>query len=348
MGRQKHNTQLVTIKDVAQLAGVSISTVSRVLNRMDRVSDDTRARVENAVEQLGFTKNALATSLVTGQTHIVIIVVPDFTLDFHHVILQSAAETLRCHGFQSMILSSGEDPEADPLAYLNRYIHLVDGALVIPTRKRIFDLQQFAKPVVLVNRTISGCPLNSVTIDNFQDCYNLTKLLLENNHKRVAILSQDTDLNIGTDCLQGFRQALLDGGIQPEERYIHPCQAHLTKHRPELCLRQAGYQRTLELLAMEEPPTAILTCNENISVGCLEALQEKHLVPGKNISIVAHDDLSIPLHSPGITATFTRRDLLGRYAAERLIELIQNPSDNRVIHRALTSELIQRDSVACL
>lgn len=348
MGRQKHNTQLITIKDVAQAAGVSISTVSRVLNRMDRVSDETRARVEDAIKELGFTKNALATSLVTGQTHIIIIVVPDFTLDFHHVILQSAAETLRCNGYQSMILSTGEDPEADPLAYLNRYIHLVDGALVIPTREHIFDLQDFGKPIVLVNRMLSGCTLNSVTIDSFHDCYILTKLLLDNNHRKIAILTQDTDLNIGVDCLQGFRQAMLDAGLQPDPHYIRFCQTHLTKHRPELCLRQTGYQRTMELLAMADPPTAILACNENICVGCLEALQEKHLVPGRDISLVSQDDLSIPLQTPGITSTFTRRDLIGRYAAERLIELIRDPEDHREIHRKLKSDLVQRGSIATL
>ena len=156
MGRQNHSTQSVTIKDVAQLAGVSVSTVSRVLNHLDRVSDETRARVEDAVAKLGFTQNALATSLVTGQTRIVMIVVPNFTLDFHAVTLQSAAETFRRNGYQSMIFSSGEDPESDPLTYLNRYIHLIDGALVVPTRNRIFDLQRFGKPTVLLNRTIHG------------------------------------------------------------------------------------------------------------------------------------------------------------------------------------------------
>lgn len=348
MGRQKHIMQSVTIKDVAQLAGVSVSTVSRVLNHLDRVSDETRARVEDAVAKLGFMPNALATSLVTGQTRIVMIVVPNFTLDFHAVTLQSAAETFRHNGYQSMIFSSGEDPESDPLTYLNRYIHLIDGALVVPTRNRIFDLQRFSKPIVLLNRTIHGSELNSVAIDNFGGCYTLTQLLLEKNHKKIAFLSVDTDMNIGIDCLQGFCQAMLDAGLQPEDRYLCRCRLGSARHRPELLLRQKGYQYTLSLLTLDDPPTAIVTCNENICIGCLEALHEKQLVPGKDISVVSFDDLSIPLYTPGLTSVFTRRDLLGRYAAERLIELIKDPADTRVIHRELESLLMLRDSIVQL
>lgn len=348
MRRQKHNTQTVTIKDVAQLAGVSVSTVSRVLNHLDRVSDDTRSRVEDAVAKLGFTQNALATSLVTGQTRIVMIVVPNFTLDFHAVTLQSAAETFRRNGYQSMIFSSGEDPEADPLTYLNRYIHLVDGALVVPTRNHIFDLQSFAKPVVLLNRTIHGSKLNSVTIDNFGGCYTLTRLLLEKNHKKIAILSLDSDMNIGIDCFQGFCQAMLDAGLLPEDRYLYRCQLGSARHRPELLPRQSGYQGTLALLSLDDPPTAIIACNENICIGCLEALHEKNLVPGKDISVVSLDDLSVPLCTTCVTSVFTRRDLLGCYAAERLIELIKDPKDTRIIHRELDSLLTIRDSIVQL
>lgn len=346
MGKQKKGAQSVTIKDVAQLAGVSVSTVSRVLNRLDRVSDDTRAKVEAAAKQLNFTQNALATSLVTGQTHIIMIVVPDFSLDFHNIILQSAADMLRLNGYQAMVVSSGEDPKADPLAYLNRYIHLIDGALVVPTRDRIFDLLQFRKPLVLLNRTVEGCELNSVTVNNFDDCYTLTQLLLEKNHKRIAMLYVDTDLDVGINCLQGFCQAMLDAGLQPEDRYILRCPPHNQKHRPDLLTRQSGYQFTVELLDMDEPPTAILVCNENICVGCLEALQDRQVIPGRDISIVAHDDLSIPLHKPGITATFTRRDMIGHYGAARLLEMLQNPDDRRIIHREVESLLFERESIA--
>ncbi len=356
MGRQKRSSQSVTIKDIARLAGVSVSTVSRVLNHLDRVSDETRTRVNDAVEKLGYTQNALATSLVTGQTRIVMIVVPDFILDFNNVALQFAEDTFRRHGYQSMIFFSGEDPEADPLSYLNRYIHLIDGALVVPTRNRIFDLQRFRKPIVLINRTMAGCELNSVTIDNFRGCYTLTQLLLEKNHKKIAILPIDTDMNIGTDCLQGFCQAMLDAGLRPEDRYIRRCQInqvgilnqYWSNGARNLLFRQSSYLNTLDLLAMEDPPTAIVACNENICAGCLQALQENHLVPGKDISLVSFDDLSTPLVTPGITSAFTPRDLIGRYGAERLLEMIANPDDHRIIHRELDSCLMLRESIVQL
>lgn len=164
-------------------------------------------------------------------------------------------------------------------------------------------------------------------------------------------------MNIGVDCLQGFCQAMLDAGLQPEERYIRRCQINLagiagiqalSNDSRDLLFRQSSYLNTQALLSMEDPPTAIVACNENICAGCLQALQENHLVPGKDISLVSFDDLSTPLVTPGITSAYTPRDLIGRYGAERLLEMIANPDDHRIIHRELDSCLMLRESIVQL
>lgn len=338
MGRQKRNYQAVTIKDVAKEAGVSVSTVSRVLNNLDRVSEKTRMRVNDAVHKLSYVPNNLAVSMVTGQTRIVMIVVPDLIHDFFRYVIQYAEQVFREHGYLPMVFSSGEDPDADPISYLNRFSHMIEGALVIPTRDRIGDLLRFQKPIVIVDRTIADIELNSVMMDNFGGCYQLTQLLLEKNHKKIAFIGSDTDMNIGKDRLLGFRQAMLNAGLSPQERYI----------RRGSMRRETGSSCTEALLALEEPPTAIIAGSEEICIGCMQTIMGSGLTIGKNISLVSFDDPLAYLVPPSITSAFTPRHLLGQYAAERLLEMITNSDDRRIIQKTVEVEIIQRDSVAQL
>lgn len=114
MGRQKRAYQSVTIRDVAERAGVAVSTVSRVLNGLDRVSEETRRRVEQAARELSYVPNNFAASMVTGQSKILGIIVPSFTHDFFGFIAQTAEHVFRKHGYLTIVSASGEDPVARP------------------------------------------------------------------------------------------------------------------------------------------------------------------------------------------------------------------------------------------
>ena len=129
MGRQKRAYQSVTIRDVAERAGVAVSTVSRVLNGLDRVSEETRRRVEQAARELSYVPNNFAASMVTGQSKILGIIVPNFTHDFFGFIAQTAEHVFRKHGYLTIVSASGEDPVADPAAFLQRFYRI--GLLVL-------------------------------------------------------------------------------------------------------------------------------------------------------------------------------------------------------------------------
>ena len=209
MGRQKRAYQSVTIRDVAERAGVAVSTVSRVLNGLDRVSEETRRRVEQAARELSYVPNNFAASMVTGQSKILGIIVPNFTHDFFGFIAQTAEHVFRKHGYLTIVSASGEDPVADPAAFLQRFYHMLDGVLLVPTAARLKDLESFDKPLLLVDRDMPGSSFSSISFDNEPACYELTRRLTEKGHRRIGLLVLNSPMNIGADRLAGCLRALL-------------------------------------------------------------------------------------------------------------------------------------------
>ena len=201
MGRQKRAYQSVTIRDVAERAGVAVSTVSRVLNGLDRVSEETRRRVEQAARELSYVPNNFAASMVTGQSKILGIIVPSFTHDFFGFIAQTAEHVFRKHGYLTIVSASGEDPVADPAAFLQRFYHMLDGVLLVPTAARLKDLESFDKPLLLVDRDMPGSSFSSISFDNEPACYELTRRLTEKGHRRIGLLVLNSPMNIGADRL---------------------------------------------------------------------------------------------------------------------------------------------------
>lgn len=142
MERERKN---VTIKDVAKRAGVAISTVSRVLNGLDKVSEKTQKKVRDAVEELGYVQNALAVSMVTGQTKTILMAVPDFTNDFNAAVIQGAEEALKARGYTMLIISTKDYTEEDYQLLHRRFSALVDGVLVIPSNPDVMDYTLWEK-----------------------------------------------------------------------------------------------------------------------------------------------------------------------------------------------------------
>ena len=225
MGRQKRAYQSVTIRDVAERAGVAVSTVSRVLNGLDRVSEETRRRVEQAARELSYVPNNFAASMVTGQSKILGIIVPSFTHDFFGFIAQTAEHVFRKHGYLTIVSASGEDPVADPAAFLQRFYHMLDGVLLVPTAARLKDLESFDKPLLLVDRDMPGSSFSSISFDNEPACYELTRRLTEKGHRRIGLLVLNSPMNIGADRLAGCLRALREAGVEQDPALVRCCAA---------------------------------------------------------------------------------------------------------------------------
>lgn len=333
------DSQHITIKDIAQHANVAVSTVSRVLNNLDRVSPATRQKVLDTVKELGFTPNSIAVSMVTGQTKMILIVVPDFINSFFGAVIQGAEQYLRAHGYLTMVTSTEDKANTQISAILKQLDYAVDGAIIIPTGDSAEKYKSFSKDIVFVDRTIPDANYDAVQVDNFGGAYQLTENLIRAGHSKIGIITGGSRLNIGRDRLNGCIQAMKDNGLLLEERFIA---------RGEL-YEEDGYRHTYALLRQPDPPTAVIACNNLICSGCLFALREMGLTIGRDISLVAFDDqLLASMSQPGITVIDRPTTEMGSMAARMLLERLQSDSPGN--HRTVTMpvKLICRNSVCNL
>ena len=330
----------VTIKDVANRANVAISTVSRVLNGRDRVSLPTRRKVEAAIEELHFVHNPVAAAMITKRTHIVLVVVPDFINSFYSSIVQGIEATLKSHGYYAMVSSTGDEPHEDMALFRQKFDPLIDGAIIIPSGEDFLDFQQWNKPCVVVDRYIPGSGMHAVMADNFGGTYQLTQTLIDAGHRKIAIITGTTKLCVGAERLRGFRTALLDHGIAPEDRYIRCGSMYQSSGR--------GFFRSL--MSSPDPPTAIVAGNNLICEGCLTEAKELGVRIGEDLSLVGFDDhLMAQISIPGVTVVQAPSIIMGKLAAKRLVDLLNGheiPEDQREL--ILDVKLISRDSVKVL
>ena len=282
----------VTIKDVAERAGVAISTVSRVLNNLDRVSDETREKVKRAVEDLGFVKNNFAASLKTGSTQMIIVVIPDIINECYTAIIQGVEEVAAARGYCTLVFATDENKDKERELFEGKVSKIIDGVILFPANDDIDFLHNIEKPIVLVDRCTIENDLPSVVIDNYKGSYLATERLIKSGHTKIGLLIGPMTFNIGHDRMQGFRQAMKDYGIEVQEQYVK----HTTWYQEE------GYRYTKELMEMNCPPTAIYASNNLLCMGCIEALNDMKIKIGEDISVIGFDDTILARRmEPGVT-----------------------------------------------
>ena len=335
MGRQKRAYQSVTIRDVAERAGVAVSTVSRVLNGLDRVSEETRRRVEQAARELSYVPNNFAASMVTGQSKILGIIVPNFTHDFFGFIAQTAEHVFRKHGYLTIVSASGEDPVADPAAFLQRFYHMLDGVLLVPTAARLKDLESFDKPLLLVDRDMPGSSFSSISFDNEPACYELTRRLTEKGHRRIAALTADPDdSSISQLRYSGYARALRELGIPPEEEDVI-CADDFTV--------ESGCRAMRERLKRPADFTAVFAIADDMAIGAMRALRESGRSIPEDCSIIAIDGINVSEYiHPMLTTLCQPMTAMGTKSVELLLGVIRGGAHD---HLTLPTTLRAGESV---
>lgn len=325
----------MTIKDIAQHANVAISTVSRVLNNLDRVSPETREKVNRAIQELGYTPNNLAASMITGQTKVILLVVPDFVNSFYGAVIQGAERFLRSYNYLTMVASTEDKKNSELSKILQTISYAVDGAIIIPSEATAQDLEFFDKPIVLVDRSIPNSNYSTVTVDNFGGTYQLTRELLDAGHRDIGVIAGSSRLNIGRERLNGYLQALQDYHVPVKQEYI--MQGGLYE--------DDGYQLMQALLELDSPPSAVVACNNLTCIGCINAIQHKGLVIGQDISLVGFDDHNLAsILNPGITVIDRPTIEMGEKAAALLLERFSDLTTTKNI--VMDVNLIRRNSIA--
>jgi len=331
----------VTLKDVAERAGVHFGTVSRALDpqRSHKVSPETRERVEAAARALGYQANVMARGLRKGRTGLIGAVVADMGNPFLPPILRGLDDVLGPRGFMTAVSETHEDPDALRRICEHLVARRVDGIVVSAAHAGdgafISELEK-SVPVVLAVRRVSGGGHHTVTHDDVLGARLVTEHLVAAGHRRIAQLRGPADVSSFMGRGQGFGEVVAENGctdVTIDDHAIEPTTAE-------------GRRLMTALLAGGERPTGIFAHNDLIAIGALEAMGEAGLRCPDDISVVGYNDAPLTGHltPPLTTVRLPSRDVGRRAATMLLNHLDGRPEPAATI--ALEPQLVVRDSVS--
>ncbi|MBO0789463.1 MAG: LacI family DNA-binding transcriptional regulator [Ktedonobacteraceae bacterium] len=339
MPDQSRHFDDITIFDVAKEAGVSYSTVSRVLNNKTYVSADKRERVLRAMAQLGYVANIQARSLAGGRTNIVGLLVRGLNNTYIGEIMKGIDNELAQAHYDLMLYTTHRRKTKES-AYVTKLTrNVVDGLLLVLPRNAdayIETLQRRHFPHVLVDH--EGISHNilvpSVEATNRKGAYEATSYLLQLGHQRIGFITGKLEMGSAQHRLEGYKAALQDHGLPLDPDLV----------REGDFLQPQGYTCTQELLALPDPPTAIFASNDFSAFGAMEAVRDQNLHIPQDISIIGFDDIPQAAHvHPPLTTVRQPLEEMGRAAARLLLKYISLP-EAPVERIELPTELIIRGS----
>ncbi len=334
------STKRSTIADIAAKAGVSLPTVSRVLHHRPDVAPGTRLRVEQAMEESGFVRGRVRSSLRKVSSGIVDMIVPDLTNLYSVEIVRGVEEVLGPTDLRLALSLMGESCQLEQRWLAKVLDGMTDGAIMVLAHgqsQHLDTLRHQKIPFVVVDhRGELGSDVPSVGATNWFGGCTAVEYLISLGHRRVAMISGPTTLRCSRDRLSGYRAALEDAGIPVDPRLI----------RPGVFTQLSGYEQTCALLDLADPPTALFAGNDAQAMGVYSALHARGLSIPTDMSVVGFDDVSIAeLVTPALTTVRQPLAEMGRMAMRMLLRLIsQEPLDSMRVE--LTTNLIVRDSCA--
>ena len=310
-----------SIKDVARLAGVSVGTVSNVLNRPDRVSDETVARVRAAIDELAFVRNDAARQLRVGRSSTVGLIVLDVRNPFFTDLARGAADRAAAAGL-SVLLGNSDDDPAREAAYLDLFEEQrVHGVLISPigdVTERLERLRERGTPAVLVDRSGDDTGFSSVSVDDVAGGYLAVRHLIELGRSRIAFLGGPLDIRQVTDRLEGARRAVAESpGVSLE--------VITATGLSVIDGRRAGDE--IAARSASSRPDAIFTANDLIAVGVLQALvMSGRLRVPDDIALVGYDDIDFASAAiVPLTSVRQPSHLIGATALELLLDATTDP-----------------------
>jgi DNA-binding LacI/PurR family transcriptional regulator len=332
-----------TIRDVARLAGVSAITVSRVINKKGYVSLRTRERVEKAIRTLDYHPNVLARSFVTGESRMIALIIPDITNQFYATVARGVQDAAKDKGYH-LLLCNTDGNQEEELEYMRMARERrIDGLAITPpetseNEKSDCYLQQLrgeSFPIVMIGQRMDSPEIDTIKTDNRGGAHRAITHLIEQGHRRIALIGGPSFQGGVPERLRGYEQALNDHGLKADESLI--LEGNLQS--------DGGYRLTRRLLAMPERPTAIFALNDMMAIGVLRASHEAGVRVPEELSVIGYDD--IPLASlvvPRLSTVAQPKYELGKIAGELLIDRIQKKGPESWQSITLNSTLVIRDS----
>ena len=327
----------VTIRDVAAATGFSVNTVSRALNDKPDVSAETKRVILETARKLGYRPNRLARGLRSNKTQTIGVIVADIANPFFGAVVKEIGETARQEGWSIILASTDEDRAREREAIHVMLAERVDGLLITPCQKdrgNIEKLDSSGLPYVLLGRWFDDFPTDYVAPDEFQGGFAATEHLIELGHDRIAMIDAPLYISSARHRLAGYRQALLNHGIEPDESLITTRSLTVAD----------GYRTAKSVLAIRPRPTAIFAYSDFVAFGVMKAVREAGLRIPEDIAVVGFDDVEFSscLEVP-LTTIRSPTKRLGKEATRVLLEKI-NGDGNARQELKLTVKLIVRES----
>jgi len=331
------------MRDVAELAGVSQPTVSRVLNKKNTtisISEETRAKVLAAAEDLNYHPNVLASSLRTQKTQMIAVMIADISNSFYHPIARAVQDVAGENNYDVMLANSDHDYQSEKqfLAAVSR--RPVDGVIMIPIQLTYDDIDIFVRqthtPVAVLGQHIEHPSVDVVFADDESIMYEVTQWLIqEKGHRHVGFIGVPDDLPPGPRRFRAFQQALLDAKITINPQHIITSDFTI----------EGGKRAAEQLLQADELPSAIFVLNDLMAIGAILKLQDAGYSVPDDVAIVGFDDiLEATIIRPPLTTIAQDPYDMGRKLALLLFERIKDPFlPNRRLESNL--KLIQRGTV---
>jgi LacI family transcriptional regulator len=326
-----------TMRDVAEQAGVSLTTVSHVINRTRFVSLDVTERVMSAMDQLNYRPNELARSLRRGHTRTLGLILPDsanpYFAEIGHAIEVAAYES----GY-NVILCNTHGVEQKESHYINVLRNKqVDGIIFVATGDKTNSISQTLGddfPVLLVDRELVGVSTDVIIVNNYQGGYLATQHLLNLGHTKIACISGPSRIRPSSERISGYTQALEQAGVNVNPDYFRMGDFH----------PNSGYQAALELLNLADPPTAIFACNDLMAIGVIRAGMEMGRKVPDDLALVGFDNIELAAYTiPPLTTISQPIEEMGEIATQLLIKRIhEDKSEPR--RELLPVELVVRGS----
>jgi DNA-binding LacI/PurR family transcriptional regulator len=332
---QFSDNRVPTMRDVAREAGVSLMTVSRVVNGEPGVLPETAARVERAIRKIGYQRNDMARHLrrnATG-TQTVGLVIDDLANPFFAVLARAVEDQARLRGYLVLIGSSGDDLRREREAVSAFCARRVDGLILVPVSgSHRFLRTQLARgtKVVCVDRPAEQLQVDTVVVDNRNGAVNATNHLLAHGHRRIGYLGDRLDIWTVKQRYIGFCDALAAAGLEPDPRLVR----HGLRSRADAAAAAA------EVMALPDPPTAFFTSNDLMSVGTLTGLGTR----SDRVAVVGFDDFTLADRLvPAVTVVAQDPSALGATAAQLLFARIEGETSapREVV---LSTRLVKRGS----
>ncbi|WP_028595639.1 LacI family DNA-binding transcriptional regulator [Paenibacillus assamensis] len=326
---------MATIKDVAKLAGVALSTASYALNGDSKVSAKTRTKVLEAASQLNYRKNGFAMDLKRSRTKTIALILTDLSGPYYSELIQSIQDVALARGYDLIACSSmgGRDSTAVKFLRENR----ADGAIVLAYNISNETLKECASerfPIVVMDREISSDYLINVLVDSELGGYTATRYLIEKGHKSIAYVSGPTNSYDNQRRYEGYLRALQEAGLEEKTKW------RLSGN----FVREGGYRATKMMIMQGELPSAVFYGNDEMAIGGLKAFEESSISIPDHISVIGYDDIQLAEYvSPALTTIRQPKREAGSLAGHLLFQMIDGDEVNPAYKLGI--ELMERKSV---